>query len=249
MPNHVTTICTVTGIDQILNIFASSHFPLSEEKDEAKRSPHFDFRTVIPMPQSIKNTIRDFCDPIVPEDRNVGDGAIEEYAISLMSNRRTFILNRPAWIPADVKKHGDFITWMDRTNPRVGFWARRSLIAAAETGSAGWYEWSIENWATKWGGYDYELRSREPGKLVFKFETAWSFPEPIFRKLAEMYPALVFAVVSYDEGSNFACSGEFNGKNDYVCGKATPELYEAVYGSPQPTYDEDGEEIESAVSP
>lgn len=42
----------------------------------------------------------------------------------------------------------------------------------------------------------------------------------------------MIAIVSYDEGSNFACVGEFNGKNDYRCAKdlATDDMYERVYG-------------------
>jgi hypothetical protein len=42
----------------------------------------------------------------------------------------------------------------------------------------------------------------------------------------------VLAIVSFDEGSNFACDGEFNGQNNYRCEKAlaTREMYMRVYG-------------------
>ncbi len=109
-----------------------------------------------------------------------------------------------------------------------------------------WYEWCCAEWGTKWGAYDYEERERGDGLFVFKFESAWSFPEPIFRKLAAMYPGLVFDVAAYDEGSNFGCRGQFNGMRDYRCEKslATDELYERVYGAPPTKYDDDGNEID-----
>ena len=39
-------------------------------------------------------------------------------------------------------------------------------------GKNNWYDWSIENWGTKWNGYDSEVC----GNNQFKFCTAWSAP-------------------------------------------------------------------------
>ena len=51
-----------------------------------------------------------------------------------------------------------------------------------------------------------------------------------FVKLAELHPGLTLDLKSFDEGWNFACVGQFNGRKDFAEVKATPELYEAVYG-------------------
>lgn len=44
-----------------------------------------------------------------------------------------------------------------------------------------WYNWSIENWGTKWNACDVSV-----GKKSIYLNTAWSFPTPIFEKLIEI---------------------------------------------------------------
>ena len=68
--------------------------------------------------------------------------------------------------------------------------AEKAIKAHAECGHTDWYGWSIENWGTKWNSYSNEIREEADGLLVFKMETAWSYPEPIMRKVAEKYPDL-----------------------------------------------------------
>ena len=40
---------------------------------------------------------------------------------------------------------------------------------------------------------------------------AWGFPNPIFEKLAEMFPSLRFECTCFDESWDFAGHGAFNG--------------------------------------
>lgn len=56
------------------------------------------------------------------------------------------------------------------------------------------YNWRLENWGTKWEGYEYE--DIEGGLM---FETAWSHPLPILRALSQRYPAILFHVAYADE--------------------------------------------------
>lgn len=222
MPNHVTTICTVTGPATYVAMFSAAHIvPRPDGK-----GPHFDFRTIVPVPASIDATA---------EHRKCGDVGIEMAAIAILLGTRNDFKAFPYSYPQHKARYGDtakdVVNALAKDGGDALEFGKRALRAAAETGHAGWYEWNIENWGTKWGAYGYEPRPSKPGKLVFKFETAWSFPEPIFRKLAAMYPGLVFAVRSFDEGWNFACTGEFNGANDYDTVEATKELYGEVYGA------------------
>lgn len=194
MPNHVTTICTVTGPAASVAAFVEKHIVpiLCEKHDDCKESAklaaectgrrHFDLSTIIPRPKVLDGTI---------------------------SPNRDHPQNR---------------------------------LAEKETGYSNWYDWAIDHWDTKWNAYDFEERERAAGRYVFKFETAWSFPEKPFRKLAELHSDLVIAVKSFDEGYNFACTGEFNGKNDYECDAdlATDDFYREVYG--RSPYSEEEEE-------
>tara|TARA_R100000742_G_C4228410_1_gene50534 strand:+ start:215 stop:700 length:486 start_codon:yes stop_codon:yes gene_type:complete len=52
-------------------------------------------------------------------------------------------------------------------------------------GSDNWYDWSCENWGTKWNAYDVDVESHEDTTLYIDFCTAWSPPLPILEHLWE----------------------------------------------------------------
>ena len=66
--------------------------------------------------------------------------------------------------------------------------------ALKEIGHDSWYDWSTQNWGTKWPacGVRIESTDLEDGSLELSFRTAWSAPHPIFHKLHEMFPHLSF---------------------------------------------------------
>ena len=81
----------------------------------------------------------------------------------------------------------------------------------ARFGADNWYDWAIENWGTKWGGYDGVKNSdSECG-----FLTAWNTPYSAMVKLSEMYPKFTFMISYADEdtGSNV---GEYH----LTCGES-----------------------------
>lgn len=105
------------------------------------------------------------------------------------------------------------------------------LRAIIETGFASWYPWNITNWGTKWNSYRYHVLSQSEGRLEIGFETAWAFPHPIFEKLAELFPALRFEAVAFDEVWNFATKGYAQGEDYQIRDiDATDELYVEVHG-------------------
>lgn len=75
----------------------------------------------------------------------------------------------------------------------------------------GWYSWNTTNWGTKWDvsvgkNEDYpdtellDETTLPDGRqvLVFKFNTAWSPPEPAILELSRQYPSLQLGL-SYEE--------------------------------------------------
>jgi len=48
------------------------------------------------------------------------------------------------------------------------------------------YDWSIENWGTKWNAYNTCLTEDDEGNTVLFFNTAWKPPMPIIEKLCEI---------------------------------------------------------------
>ena len=82
-------------------------------------------------------------------------------------------------------------------------------------GKNNWYDWSIENWGTKWNAYETERVDDN----TIKFETAWSCPVGMYRKLTEIcnsynvYMTGCWCDEDYDGGNigNFDSEdGDFN---------------------------------------
>ena len=55
-----------------------------------------------------------------------------------------------------------------------------------EYGALNWYDWSYNNWGTKWNAYEVRYIGHSDTKLVLKIETAWDTPRPIWEKLEAM---------------------------------------------------------------
>ncbi len=95
----------------------------------------------------------------------------------------------------------------------------------ARFGADNWYDWAIENWGTKWGGYDCVKNS--DSECVFL--TAWSTPYSAMVKLSEMYPKFTFMISYADEdtGSNvgeyhLTCGDSFS---EYIPESGSLEAY------------------------
>ena len=63
-----------------------------------------------------------------------------------------------------------------------------------------WYHWNIQNWETKWDitADSVDMESYDSEQLEIEFSTAWSPPEPICKRLREMFPESSFSWF-YDE--------------------------------------------------
>ncbi|WP_323736227.1 hypothetical protein PXD04_10150 [Methanosphaera sp. ISO3-F5] len=83
----------------------------------------------------------------------------------------------------------------------------RSLEIEEGTEWFNWYDWRIEYWDTKWNAgaesmcyYDFDKIRKNysfESPVQVMFETAWSAPIPIFKKLISMHPELDIDVLYY----------------------------------------------------
>lgn len=80
-------------------------------------------------------------------------------------------------------------------------------------------EWSITNWGTKWNAYGYEEGTDYSACDELTFQTAWSAPHPILRKLSEMFPEIVFKHQWADEDIGMNC-----GERCYLGGEKIDEF-------------------------
>ena len=95
-------------------------------------------------------------------------------------------------------------------------------------GKNNWYDWSIENWGTKWNSEDVLIDGDE-----IQFLTAWSPCDPVIAALAMMFPAMRFVYTFEESGMGFC------GERIYENGKLI-FLYDGDYKE-NPLYEEDDE--------
>lgn len=95
-------------------------------------------------------------------------------------------------------------------------------------GKNNWYDWSIENWGTKWNSDDVEIENNE-----IQFLTAWSPCDPVIAALAKMYPTMRFTYTFYETEMCFC------GMRVYENGKIV-FYYDGDYAE-NPLYEEDDE--------
>jgi hypothetical protein len=234
MPNHNTTILDISGTDEEVAAWFARHVLRVESKGSVSSTirDQFDFETVIPRPASIKATSRPDGPPFI------GDLHVELYAQACVHRERDQFPHPGYPQVPNVATWGQAKAWLEKEHPAAVEWGRRSLLAAAETGFRGWYEWSYANWNTKWNSYQYVRRSER----LIKFETANGVARPVFKALSRMHPTMTFSIVAMDEGDDSEVMvGQYvAGVETWSTVRATPALYRYVYGR-DPYTDEDDE--------
>lgn len=75
-------------------------------------------------------------------------------------------------------------------------------------GKNNWHDWSVKHWGTKWNACEAYA-----GHTGIEFETAWSAPEPVIKKLSKMFPDVVIEHWWADEDIGYNC-----GRRKYLNG-------------------------------
>ena len=84
----------------------------------------------------------------------------------------------------------------------------------AETFNDVGYDWQVNNWGTKWQPDIAEFEDNidlDPPSLIYRFLTAWSPPEEIFKTIAPNWPTLTFTLEYREEGMDFEGVLQLNG--------------------------------------
>lgn len=77
----------------------------------------------------------------------------------------------------------------------------------AKYGHKDWYDWSYDNWGTKWGDCDTDISepmafSDGSWEVQARYMTAWGPADAGFLKVSAMFPTLLFTF-DYDEEAGF----------------------------------------------
>jgi hypothetical protein len=190
----------------------------------------FNFNKIIPMPKILEHSL---------------SGSTSNVGSILLLMKDQYCPELPGHIAKEVRAHcslksleviqSQHIYKYLKDHPDMERDGLLYLKCLSETGYCSWYEWSRAKWGTKWNSCGTKIVNEE--ELEFVFDTAWAFPEPIFEKLNEMFPALHFYCACFDEGWGFAGEGYFNppeGESNfrYYDMINLNSLYERVYGHP-----------------
>jgi len=181
MPNHIQNI-----------LYAPSHVLKAFKNDDDE----IDFNKIIPMPESLANmdhssdieTVVDVIFGIEP--MNMGGEVLNTAFQNLaMNNRlREIVKCKPMIKTEDDKKWEQLITALN--NQRT-------------YGCFSWYDWSPENWGTKWNAYSQPNKRSQDDKVLF--QTAWSPPIPIIKALSKKFPEAVIKLECSDEDTGSQC--------------------------------------------
>jgi hypothetical protein len=192
MPNWVTNRVSFKGSEKRINKLLEAI--KSDEEEE-----HIDFNKLIPMPVVLHDTTSDRASEIA---KNVAKILEKEPLNEILEDRlEDVIINAlpPTWLPEKelierIKQH---------------------IAAYKECGYTDWYQWSCDQWGTKWNASDSSLIGEQ-----LSFKTAWSTPQPVMGQLSKMFPDVEIKVEYADEdvGSNCGsyaflkgvCSGRYN---------------------------------------
>lgn len=143
-----------------------------------------------------------------------------------------------------IVSRADFLAYLEKRSPEGVAAARRRLAAFEETGFYDWRHWRESNWGTVRSPEWTAILIDEPGHLVFRFSTAWSFPAPAFRVLGVLYPSLTFDIAGLDIEMRWAVIGMVKGTSMSL--RSAPD-YEAVYERVEGKRDDDEDETDDPL--
>ena len=203
MPNHVENIITLKGDEQRIREMLEAI-----QNDELGLGT-VDFYKIIPMPESLNvesgsrtdkgiEMVKTYLENM-PEEQSDKEGTYDEFFEDLRSHS------------AEISDEEEKKIW------NIGVTAVENLHRC---GAPTWYEWCTNNWGTKWNAYGYDEGTDYSASGNLHFQTAWSAPHPVIKKLAQMYPDIIFEHEWADEDIGANC-----GRKIYSNGECTEEYY------------------------
>ncbi len=177
MPNWVKNIVKMPGI---------ANLPLFSEKDGEK---DFDFNKLIPMAAELNIESGSMTERSIvyflTERCTIPIQDLDQVKTALVNELITNMFHPTGWPEKVFDMVCQQMTSATSEARDKAYEAGRQYISNYEKYSfPTWYEWCICNWGTKWNAADTIVLDMD----TIQFDTAWSNPEPVILKLAEMYP-------------------------------------------------------------
>jgi hypothetical protein len=179
MPNHVVNVLKVTGkkkeVDALFKSIKGEKFDDGEER-------LIDFNKITEMPESLSVEPHIGIENAVKNAMNIPLHSNQLIACLEAANRSRI----PSPKDFSEEDYKTFLICLDNVR---------------KYGHISWYNWSIENWGTKWNAYS----QKRINKSTIQFETAWSCVIGLMKTLAKKFPTLVLHYEWSDEDTGSNC--------------------------------------------
>ena len=199
MPNHVENHIEFSGDKQRIDAM------LEQIKDDEYGIGTIDFNKIIPMPESLNIEAGSKTDRGLKAYRDF----IEVYTFGCSVEDALKAL-------VNIPEKSEEIFLHQRTDIQRDEWelGKTAWQNIQIYGAPTWYDWAIGKWGTKWNAYGYDGYTDYSACDELTFQTAWSAPHPILKKLSEMYPDVSLKHQWADEDIGMNC-----GERTYLGGK------------------------------
>lgn len=200
MPNHCSNILSVSmttndSAADLLRFVEQAHS--TQEENGKPYEMYIDFNKFIPYPEKWAK---------MDEEHRKAEKRLQE----LQFTRNPDPNGRPYWLPNPVPPKDSILAreikqLQEKERQKDGY-------------NSGGYDWCREKWGTKWNAYNQDVAPTiKPHSRQYTFTTAWSPPEPVIKKMSELYPTLRFTCEWSEEGGYF-------GKFQYIAGKLIKKM-------------------------
>lgn len=148
------------------------------------------------------------------------DSDVQKLLSSVNSDESEFDFNQIAPMPDELRDTTAptyIISEEAYARKERGITQKMSDDLIAKYGANNWYDWTCNNWGTKWNAYEICVDGDE-----IQFDTAWATPYPIFRILSEQHPNVLIHVRYADEDFGYNV-GEYKFKGGLLIDENIPE--------------------------
>jgi hypothetical protein len=181
MPNHTANNVTITGPkDTVLAITTMAK----------NTSQDFSLNSFLPIPSELKNTSS--------PARIMSQSEIDDMWTEWRKKKESKCDTGPMGLHS-YEKDAPF---------GLGITQQTSDELTAKCGTNNWYDWSVDNWGTKWDCYSVsewgvDSVDSETSAATIYYETAWSPITIFWQKISQQYPDCEFRHEFADEGGEF----------------------------------------------
>ena len=222
MPNNISTVVRMIGptdeIQRLWDFFGTSKKEDVDPKDRLVKTQRkiqvdteheeqeedikyeFDFNKLIPRPEDL-NIVSDGLSMLL-ETKYMMSYTLKEWI------RTTSQEELDSLTPSNFKEKLYAIPVDDRIQKMLEEYPEstyenfiKGIKNYRKYGHATWYDWSCQNWGTKWNYYQFE----KVNDNEFSFQTAWSHCTPVMIALSKKFPLILFDIryADEDKGHNF----------------------------------------------